>query len=241
MLNRIFDLDNPVMRALTALFDLLILNLITLVLCIPVVTAVPALTALHYMTLKMARGEMTYLFQPYFKSFAQNFKQSFIIGLIYIAAGVVLYMDWQLVYGNENLFPQAMRILVTAVIIIVVLLFLWVIPLQAHFENPIRVTFRNSVFMSIGNFPRSLAILGIWIVPVLLCLASYAVWPIVFMFGLSGPAFCAAKVYSPVFQRFEPEPEEETPDMLFSMDEADLEQFSKDLNATFGDEENPQN
>lgn len=235
MLNKIFDMDNPVMRFLTLLFDLMILNLITVLLCIPVVTAVPALVALHYMTLKMARDEQSYIIAPYFKSFKENFKQAFLLGLILLAGVAVLAVDIHIVWGEGSSSPQAMRIAVTAGTIIIVLLFSWIIPLQSHFVNTIGTTLRNSVLMALGNFPRTLLMAAIWLIPVAIAWASYALWPLIVLFGLSAPAFLCAKVYSPVFRRFEPEPEEETPDEQFSMSEADLEQFSKDLDDTFKD------
>ena len=42
------------MRALGVVWDLIVLNLLFLVCCIPVVTIGPAITALHYVTTKMA-------------------------------------------------------------------------------------------------------------------------------------------------------------------------------------------
>ena len=45
-MSTIFNLDSPIMRALSRMADLLILNLLTLLCCIPVVTAGAALTAM---------------------------------------------------------------------------------------------------------------------------------------------------------------------------------------------------
>ena len=56
----VFNPDSPMMRALGVVWDLIVLNLLFLVCCIPVVTIGPAITALHYVTTKMA-GEKTAL------------------------------------------------------------------------------------------------------------------------------------------------------------------------------------
>ena len=50
----VFNPDSPMMRALGVVWDLIVLNLLFLVCCIPVVTIGPAITALHYVTTKMA-------------------------------------------------------------------------------------------------------------------------------------------------------------------------------------------
>lgn len=53
-LRGVFNPDSPLMRALGVVWDLIVLNLLFLVCCIPVVTIGPAITALHYVTTKMA-------------------------------------------------------------------------------------------------------------------------------------------------------------------------------------------
>ena len=72
----VFNPDSPMMRALGVVWDLIVLNLLFLVCCIPVVTIGPAITALHYVTTKMA-GEKdgTPVVGNFFKSFRANFRQ----------------------------------------------------------------------------------------------------------------------------------------------------------------------
>ncbi len=47
-MDKLFNLDSPVMRALNKMADLLWLNVLTVLLCIPVITGGAALTAMHY-------------------------------------------------------------------------------------------------------------------------------------------------------------------------------------------------
>ena len=53
----LFNLDSPVMAFLSRVGDLIWLNVLTMLCCIPVITAGAALTALHYVCIKMARNE----------------------------------------------------------------------------------------------------------------------------------------------------------------------------------------
>ena len=46
-MRNIFDLDSPIFRALATAFDFAVLNIVTLLLCVPVVTAGAAVTALY--------------------------------------------------------------------------------------------------------------------------------------------------------------------------------------------------
>ena len=63
---KLFNLDSPLMQFLNKVADLMWLNVLTLICCIPIVTVGPALTALHYMALKIARDEECYIARDYF-------------------------------------------------------------------------------------------------------------------------------------------------------------------------------
>ena len=52
--------------------DMIILNLLTLVLSIPIVTFGAAYTAKYYVSMKIVRGDEGTLFKPYFKAFKEN-------------------------------------------------------------------------------------------------------------------------------------------------------------------------
>ena len=64
---KFFNLDSPVMQALGKMADLMWLNILTLICCIPVVTAGASLTAMHYMALKIVRNEECYITKGFFK------------------------------------------------------------------------------------------------------------------------------------------------------------------------------
>lgn len=72
--------------------DLIILNLLCIVCCIPVVTIGPSIAAMFYVTLKMVRNEESYIVRGFFKSFKQNLKQGIVINLIMLVAALLLYL-----------------------------------------------------------------------------------------------------------------------------------------------------
>lgn len=93
-MNRLFNIDNPVMQFLSKMFDLIVLNLIFILSCIPIITIGASISALYYVCLKMLRGEDPYIWQNFWKSFRQNFKQSTVVWLLFLAAVVILGMDF---------------------------------------------------------------------------------------------------------------------------------------------------
>ena len=75
MLSGLIDLDNPLMRFLSKVADVLTLNLLFLVCSIPIFTIGASTTALYYCFFKMKDNEEGYLFKKFFKSFKENFRQ----------------------------------------------------------------------------------------------------------------------------------------------------------------------
>ena len=63
---KLFNLDSPVMVFLSKVANLMILNVLTIICCIPIFTAGAAITALYYVTIKMARGDDPYIIKGYF-------------------------------------------------------------------------------------------------------------------------------------------------------------------------------
>ena len=71
-----FSLDSKFSQIMGRVFDLMMLNIIFLIMCIPIVTIGANFTAMYYVTLKMIKNEETYIFRTYWKSFRENFKQA---------------------------------------------------------------------------------------------------------------------------------------------------------------------
>ena len=76
---KLFDIDGPVMRGLSLVSDLVMLNLITLLFCLPVITAGASLTSLHAMVMKFHIGENGHIFKTFWKEFKGNLKKSTVI------------------------------------------------------------------------------------------------------------------------------------------------------------------
>ena len=115
-MSSLFNMDSPIMRFLSRVCDIMILNILCIVFCIPIITAGASVTAMYTVTLKMVRGEESYIFKGFLKAFKENFKQSTIIWLILLVIGALLAFDFRAV----NMLPAALqnvfRILVGAFI-----------------------------------------------------------------------------------------------------------------------------
>ena len=77
----------------------------------------------------------------------------------------------------------------------------------AKFDNTIRGTFKNSIYMAILSLPKTVLMMLCWVIPVVLAIYVYQLFPVVIMLGVSGPAFLNALFYSKTYKKFEPQEE----------------------------------
>ena len=200
---RLFNIDSPLMQALGKMADLMWLNVLTLICCIPIITTGASLTAMNYMALKIVRNEECYITRGFFKSFKENFKQATIIWLILLVAIVVVISDFYVLSVAEFKYGNIMRVAITVVAVFVAFLALYVFPVLAKFENTIWRTVKNSLLLSIMQFPKTILMGIIYLLPMVLLLVAYQVVPLVFLFGLSVPAWISARLYNKIFKRLE--------------------------------------
>lgn len=206
-MGRFFDIDSPVMRFLGKVADLMILNLVTLVCCLPVVTIGASLTAMHYVLLKMVRNEESYIVRSFFKSFKDNFKQATIIWFIVLLVLVILGADLRIINDSSLGFPQPLKILLYALIMVSYMAVCYVFPVLSRFDNTVRKTVKNALLMAILSFPKTVLMMVVYLLPAGIIYFSVAAVPLVFLFGISAPAYVAAMLYSGTFKKFEPEEE----------------------------------
>lgn len=187
-----------VKRFMTSAADLLILNLLMLLCCVPVITAGAAWTAGYTGIMRILRGtETEFPIKPFFRDFLRNFKQATLAWLVLLLCAVVLAGDYYYaVYVSEpvNTFFLVFSV---AMAVIVFVVSVWLFPLISRFQNTVRGHLMNAVKMSIGMFPKTLLaalIQLVWIgVPFLMTsLFMYLGWIWVF-FGMSFPMYITAK------------------------------------------------
>ena len=163
------------------------------------------MTALNYVTLKIVRDEETYITKAFFKSFKQNFKQATIIWLIMLLVIAVLVGDFVIFMYSTVEFPSWIKTVLLAVVILFAFATMHVFPVLSKFDNTVRNTFKNSLYMGILSFPKTILMMVCWVIPWLITYYVGQLFPVVLMLGISGPAFLNTLLYNKTFKRFEPE------------------------------------
>lgn len=195
--------DSPFMTGLAKVTDLMLINFYTIFLCIPLVTAGAAITALHNMSLKIVRNEQSRVTKEYFHSFARNFKQATLIWLIVLVALLILAGDCFILFFSELHFGKAFRITFYVIAFLMAFAYAFVYPILARFDNTIKNTLKNAVLIGILQFPRTVLMVAVGILPLLLLVFFPRALPLVILFGFSGPSWVSALLYNKYFQMLE--------------------------------------
>lgn len=210
-MDRFFNMDSPIMRFLSRLADLMLLNFIFWITCIPVFTIGASWTALSYVTLKMVRNEESYIARGFFKSFKQNFRQATLIWLGYLVVAAIFYMDFRLVSLMGGTMQSVMQVALLVLAILVAVTCVYTFPVLAKFENTIPNTIRNAFLISAGAPLRTVIIMVIVASALILTFftsTTFAYGLLVWILcGFALIAFINARFFMKSFERYIPESE----------------------------------
>lgn len=197
-------IESPLMKKLGIMADLLILNLVTLVCCLPIVTAGAAFTAMHYVLLKIVRGEEGYVVKTFFRAFKENLLQGTILWIIMVVVYAALFVDWRILRMQGNEFPVFMNILLLAAVIIIYLISLYIFPILSRYQNTVPGTIKAALTMSVVGTIRTIGSAIVYPIPyVILFFVGYPIVPIILCFCFTGPGYFRAKMYDGLFLTYE--------------------------------------
>lgn len=216
----LFRFDGPIGRLISRITDLFFLNILWLICCLPIVTIAASTAALHYVTMRMVRDEDSGIFKNFFHSFRQNLKQSVVISLIYVISGIfllfVIYLFNHLELGGWYLWSVFLYL----ALLIHFIVFGYVFPIFAKFENSTRMLIKNAYFMAIRYPVNTLVVTVINALPLILAFfvpelfARLAILWVLIMFAVQ--SYWNASLFRRIFDQFIPA-EEITSDEDFTI------------------------
>ena len=202
-MGRFFSESNPFFSFMGLVFDLVMMNLIWLVCCIPVITFGASTTALYTVMLRRAKNEEGYMVRGFFSAFKSNFKQTVPLTLIYILAAAVLVSDMIIIRNWEGTFDSFMFGFCMVAIMVAQGVFSYVWPLQAKFENTVKGTLANAGRIAIVKLPRTAILVVLHVVPWFIFLFVPTVFVALTMFWILGvgsvTAYVSSKLINPIF------------------------------------------
>ena len=159
-MDRLFNVNNPLMRALSKLFDIGWLSLIYVVFCVPLVTIGAATTSLYYVSAKVLRKDRGYVWSEFWHSFKLNFKPATLMWLIFAAIYGLLYFNLT-TFNTSNAAGGYLVGVYIALAFIVTCVASYAFCLLSRFNMNVRGILRYALYMSFRHFLHTLCFLAI--------------------------------------------------------------------------------
>lgn len=208
-MSKLFRMDSPLMRFLTKIADLMVLNILFCVTSIPLITIGASWTALYSVTLKMVRDEEGSVSRSYFQSFRQNFRQATLLWLGVLVVLALLVLDIRVLNGMaEGTAPGLLRVGVEILALLGIMVLQYLFPSLARFEASLADTLKNACIMALAHLPKTAlmtaAVVGaVWITLInnTTIAVGLMVWPLI---GFALMAFGNSGILRKIFDNYVP-------------------------------------
>lgn len=208
-MSKLFRMDSPLMRFLTKIADLMVLNILFCVTSIPLITIGASWTALYSVTLKMVRDEEGSVSRSYFRSFRQNFRQATPLWLGVLVVLALLVLDIRVLNGMaEGTAPGLLRVGVGILALLGIMMLQYLFPSLARFEASLADTLKNACMMALAHLPKTAlmtaaAVGAVWITLInnTTIAVGLMVWPLI---GFALMAFGNSGILRKIFDNYVP-------------------------------------
>ncbi|UUX33157.1 YesL family protein [Fundicoccus culcitae] len=189
-MNRIFSVDGQVFRFLSAAYQLLVLNLITLLFCLPIVTIFGSISAAFHVLFEIEEQQEVPVWQLFWQHFKANLLVSSLINLYVFLVigglGVLIYVLGDTVASFPLLLAMAFSLIVALTVAMTL----------GKEAGTLRELLNRSLVLDLkytGFFALAFSLFVIWfLVPIFLPRLGF-LW---FFFAFSLPMFISSKIYS---------------------------------------------
>ena len=166
-----FSPDSKFMEIIGRITDLILLNILFLITCLPVFTIGASVTALYTLCFRLMREEYSGIIKSYFKAFKDNFKQATVIWLLLLAAVTPALYYFSLLLQMEGILRYSGFVFVI-IAILGLMTGSYVFPWISQFENTTVQSLKNALILSISRLPRTAAVLVINLMPAIVWFIS---------------------------------------------------------------------
>lgn len=199
-------LDNPVYLFLDRISDLVVLNVLWLLFCIPVITVGASTKAMWAVHLAIAAKTEPSVSALFVSEFRHQFRRSTLTFLLICSAAAILAIDFLYAPIFGNTVGDVIRAVVIAFFVILLWLGIYVYPIQMTFGISIRKSIKKAFLLSLLHLPGTIVMSLIFLLPALilfwkLSLTVYLI-PIYILIGFSLLFFGAASVMNKVIDKY---------------------------------------
>ena len=175
-MNQLFNPENKFWSFVGKIVDAVLLGMLWLVVSLPVFSCGAATTAFYTFTLRQVENTEGTIWKSFFGAFRRYFKKATLLWIAELAALAFLGLDawaaWWFYQQHGGMIALLPLILCAAVSLVVVSGCLYLYPLLARYDFPVKKLLRDAFVLALGNLPVTLTLL---LMAGLVCLGVYYV------------------------------------------------------------------
>lgn len=168
----LFDPESQFMQFLSRLCDLILLNIVYVLTCIPLFTIGAATAALYDTVFRMDTEQEGKLMATYFHGFRENFRQGTAVWLLLVLYGIATWMNMNNFSDLGGSFGYGLFVLAMVIAVMGIFVHGYAFPLMSRFRYKTGTLLQNSLLLSVLYLPRTLAVCVINLFPWVLMLVN---------------------------------------------------------------------
>ena len=203
-MGKYFGIDSPFMKFLTLVTNLVCLNVLWLICCLPIFTAGAATVAMYHVIIQYITHQDDAVMKPFFKAFKDNFKVTTPIWLLNFLIALALVAEaFYLSQGAEKWLIVAFLVLTFAYLGISSYLY----PIIARYDAPVRNAVFNSIALSLRHFASTVLVVSLNVIPIVLGMLEPQIFLRTGIFwtlgGFSLIAYLNGRILMKLFRKYE--------------------------------------
>ena len=202
-----FDTDNFLMRFCEKVLDIVTVNLLFVVSCLPIVTIGVAKISLYQTIFEVKSSRRVPVFKTYMRAFQQNLKLGLQLGLLELGIFLISVVDLSLFWGQTGLGFQLIKAICLGILIFLTLVMLASYPIAARYELTWKEVLQKGLLLVSFNFPWFFLMLAIiFLIIMLLYLSGFTLvlgGSAFLLFGFGLLAFCQAGLMEKLFAKYQ--------------------------------------
>ena len=202
-----FDTDNFLMRFCEKVLDIVTVNLLFVVSCLPIVTIGVAKISLYQTIFEVKGSRRVPVFKTYIRAFKQNLKLGLQLGLLELGIFLISVVDLSLFWGQTGLGFQLIKAICLGILIFLTLVMLASYPIAARYDLTWKEVLQKGLLLVSFNFVWFFLMLAIiLLIIMILYLSGFTLvlgGSAFLLFGFGLLAFCQAGLMEKLFAKYQ--------------------------------------
>ena len=202
-----FDTDNFLMRFCEKVLDIVTVNLLFVVSCLPIVTIGVAKISLYQTIFEVKSSRRVPVFRTYMRAFKQNLKLGLQLGLLELGIFLISVVDLSLFWGQTSLGFQLIKAICLGILIFLTLVMLASYPIAARYDLTWKEVLQKGLLLVSFNFVWFFLMFAIiLLIMMLLYLSGFTLvlgGSAFLLFGFGLLAFCQTGLMEKLFAKYQ--------------------------------------